>query len=143
MTSKTPPAASSPANTVDNRRLPPVETRWKPGQSGNPSGRPKGSGRLSKALAHLLGERYPDDPLDRTYAEVISERIAQAAAKGDVAAMREIADRTEGKATQRIENVQLRERFDRMTEAELLRYAADGTLPIWWSEEGQEHGESN
>lgn len=112
------------------------------GVSGNPSGRPKGSGRLSKAYASQMLEPFPNDPHGRTYAEVIAEKQAQAAADGDVAAAREIADRTEGKPTQRVENVHLRERFERMSPEELVRYAEDGSLPPWWTaEEGR--NESN
>ena len=41
--------------------LPPEEHRWKPGQSGNPAGKPKGSRHLSTIVQNLL-----DDP---TFAE--------------------------------------------------------------------------
>jgi hypothetical protein len=77
-------------------------------------------------------EPYPDDPNGRTYAEVVAESLARAAVGGDVSAIRELADRTEGKATQRIENVQLREDFDRMSREELLHYAATGEVPDWF-----------
>jgi Family of unknown function (DUF5681) len=135
---------ATPTNTPGNRPLPPVETRWKPGQSGNPAGRPKGSGRLSKALCVLMLEPYPDDPRGRTYAEVVAESLAKAAVSGDVSAIRELGDRTEGKATQRIENVEFHEGFNRMTPEELLRYAATGVVPDWFNnaERGTSH-ESN
>lgn len=126
---------SKPGNKPGNRPLPPVETRWKPGHSGNPSGRPKGSGRLSKALAALMLEQYPGDERGRTYAEFIAEKLATAAAAGDIAAIRELADRTEGKATQRIENVAAWDRFERMSHDELMRYAETGNLPEWWERE--------
>ena len=38
---------------------PPVHTRFKPGQSGNPSGRPKGSQNLQTLFQKILNERIP------------------------------------------------------------------------------------
>lgn len=118
--------------TAPNRPTPPVDTRWKRGQSGNPGGRPRGSGRLSKALAHKMLEPFPDDPGGRTFVEVIADKLAAAAAAGDIPAIREVADRTEGKAAQTVVNVELRDRFDRMSADELLRYAESGDLPDWF-----------
>src|SRR5262249_33828581 len=112
-----------------------------PGVSGNPGGRPKGSGRLSKAFATVLGDPFPDDP-SKTYAEAIAEALACQAAAGDVAAAREIADRCEGKPTQRLENVQLREDFERMSREELLRYAETGETPSWFRTQGTSTNEN-
>ena len=75
---------------------------FKPGQSGNPSGRPK-SITLSEAYRKQLAQPMPNDTQGRTYAEVIACRVVVAAATGDVSAAREIADRTEGKARQSID----------------------------------------
>ena len=36
---------------------PPVNTRWRPGQSGNPRGRPRGSKNLINFLAEALNEK--------------------------------------------------------------------------------------
>jgi hypothetical protein len=38
-------------------RRPPVWTRFRPGQSGNPRGRPKGARNLGSVIASALGER--------------------------------------------------------------------------------------
>jgi uncharacterized protein DUF5681 len=42
-----------PQSTPYSRPEPPVETRWKPGQSGNPGGRPKG---LQRRVRELCGD---------------------------------------------------------------------------------------
>jgi hypothetical protein len=77
-------------------------TAFKPGQSGNPAGRPK-SITLSEAFRRQLSQPVLNDPHGRTYAELIAARVCVAAANGDVAAAREIADRTEGKPKQAID----------------------------------------
>jgi hypothetical protein len=80
---------------------PPKATRWKPGQSGNPKGRPK-SLTLSEAYRKKLAEVDPEDEQGRSYAEILAEQIVSKAKTGDVAAVRELADRTEGKARQTV-----------------------------------------
>lgn len=76
---------------------------FKPGESGNPGGLPAGTPRLSTAYQKLLGAeagraRLPVD----TVADEIAAGVIKKARQGDVRAAIEIADRTEGKATQRI-----------------------------------------
>ena len=73
--------------------------RFQPGQSGNPKGRPK-SITLSEAYRRELARVDPNDPEGRTYAEILAERMRERASSGDVAALREMADRTEGKPRQ-------------------------------------------
>jgi hypothetical protein len=74
-------------------------TAFKPGQSGNPAGRPK-SITLSEAIRLQLAQTFNDS---RTYAEEIALVLCVTAAKGNVNAAREIADRTEGKPTTRVD----------------------------------------
>jgi hypothetical protein len=108
-------------------------TRFKPGQSGNPGGRPKAA-PLSHACRELLAKPVPDDPEGRTYAEAIAQSLAEKALAGDIRAAQEIADRAEGRARQSIEiqNTALAEAFARMTGEELLAYATAGKLPTWF-----------
>ncbi len=87
------------------------------GQSGNPAGRPRGSKNVSTVLASMLGDIAPDLVLDASFIKEIAKgmkraTIADAAAarivyqgiiKGDSWALRELLDRTEGKAKQSIE----------------------------------------
>ena len=81
---------------------------WKPGESGNMSGRPKRK-PLTDAYAALLDKPIPSDmarqlKLDEstTYAQVIAMSLVREAVKGKVQAAAEVADRVEGKITQPI-----------------------------------------
>jgi hypothetical protein len=86
---------------------------FKPGQSGNPKGRPK-SIVLSEAYRKHLAKVDESDPERRTYAEVLAEQMIVKAKAGDVGALREIADRTEGKAKQTIAlTLEKREQIER------------------------------
>ena len=69
---------------------PPVSGQWKPGQSGNPSGRPKKK-PLTDALQRVLNKLSEQD------AEVLVSEIVKRMATGDVGAFKEVADRVEGK----------------------------------------------
>lgn len=71
--------------------------RFKPGQSGNPAGRPK-TGALTRAFRALLEQPVPGDRRKRTYAQAIAERLAELAVKGYLPAVRELGDRAEGRA---------------------------------------------
>lgn len=73
--------------------------QFKPGQSGNPGGRPKEK-RLTEALRRKLAEPTADG---RLYAEALAECLISLALDGDISAIREIADRTDGKPTQAME----------------------------------------
>lgn len=74
---------------------------FKPGASGNPKGRPK-SVTLSEALRAQLGQMMPGAD-EQTYAEKIAVVLCEEAAKGNVGAAKEIADRTEGKPRQSLD----------------------------------------
>ena len=112
--------------------------RWKPGQSGNPGGRPKGA-PLSQACRALLGQPVPGDPEGRTYAQLIAQTLAEKALRGDIRAAQELADRAEGRARQsiEIEHSSLREAFERMDREELQAYAVSGELPDWWPKDAE------
>jgi len=80
-----------------------LATRFAPGQSGNPGGRPK-SKKLSDAY-RAIAESDLDDPVPvRTNAEAIARKIFLMAKRGNLSAAREIADRCEGRPMMRIEN---------------------------------------
>src|SRR5688572_3634551 len=68
-------------------RRPPVHTRFKPGQSGNPSGRPKGAQNLKTLFDRILREeislREGEVTKKITKAEAILRGLVVGAMKGD------------------------------------------------------------
>jgi hypothetical protein len=82
---------------------------WKPGQSGNPSGRPKKIRHIPDILARITNERlppkiraqmaqlYPDLSNRPTFLEAILRVVVQKALKGESWAVEFVAERTEGK----------------------------------------------
>jgi hypothetical protein len=93
MENKWPDGTLAPGHTLGNR--------WQKGMSGNPKGRPKGV-TLSEALRRMLAEEAPGKTQE-TYAEAIARALCKQAAKGNVLAAKEIADRTEGKPKQAVD----------------------------------------
>ncbi len=100
------PASRSRIRTPENRRktgagrggtVPPPEHRFKPGQSGNPGGRPK-TMLITQAYRELLEQLDPKE--GKTLAQTLARKAIQQARKGNLAALKEITDRTEGKAVQ-------------------------------------------
>jgi len=68
-------------------RRPPLETRFMPGQSGNPAGRPKGSANLRTLIEKVLKEqialREGNDTKTISKAEAIVRGLVIGALKGD------------------------------------------------------------
>ena len=99
MAAPKPGSGNTASNSARTRGLVP----WKPGQSGNPSGRPKRK-PLTDAYAAILEKKFPADVAAKlmllgrpTYAQVIAISLAQEAIKGKVQAASELADRVEGR----------------------------------------------
>ena len=101
--------ANNEDSTASPRQLGGITGKgFMPGQSENPSGRPKRK-PLTDAYAALLDKPIPSDmarqlKLDEstTYALVIAMSLVREAVKGKVNAAAEVADRVEGKITQPI-----------------------------------------
>ncbi|MEJ1241637.1 DUF5681 domain-containing protein [Chryseolinea sp. T2] len=72
-----------------------TNTRFKPGQSGNPLGRPKRLPSLDRALVDVLGKV---DKHDVTVLQRIVEALARKAMRGDIRAAELLLDRGFGKA---------------------------------------------
>jgi hypothetical protein len=85
--------------TTQTRGIGIEATQWQPGQSGNPSGRPKKL-HITDAIRLELEQPGPDG---MTNDAAIARKLVEMARGGNLEAIREIADRTEGKARQRTE----------------------------------------
>lgn len=90
--------------------IPPKSTQFKPGQSGNTNGRPKGipnaSTRMRRFLELEINGKNPITKADElfTVAELMDLKIIAKAMNGDLQAWEKINDRLEGKAKQTTEH---------------------------------------
>lgn len=73
---------------------------WEKGQSGNPGGRPK-RGTTMTELLHTRLDLKDGDLL--THKARIAQRLIELAEEGNVPAIKEILDRTEGKVPDKVE----------------------------------------
>jgi hypothetical protein len=68
---------------------------FQPGQSGNPSGRP--AKPFTAALLRIVEKKkIANDPDGRALLDAIAQQLVAKASKGDLASIRELADRIEG-----------------------------------------------
>ncbi len=87
------------AKQTQKNKFPPgnkIGKQFPPGVSGNPQGRPKLT-KLTEALREQLAGINPDAP-EETIAEQIARALISEAKLGNIAAIREVFDRSEGKA---------------------------------------------
>lgn len=75
---------------------PPVEYQFKPGQSGNPGGRPKGQSITAKLRAIV-------DADDGAVAIALAEAAKKAALEGDFRFWKELCDRIDGPIRQQLD----------------------------------------
>jgi len=71
--------------------------KWKPGQSGNPEGRPPKKECLTSLLREEIEKKCQSDKKGRTWKELIVLTTLELAIKGNSVALREIWDRIDGK----------------------------------------------
>tara|TARA_Y100000592_G_scaffold38035_1_gene60182 strand:- start:1466 stop:1777 length:312 start_codon:yes stop_codon:yes gene_type:complete len=71
------------------------KTQWKKGQSGNPNGR-------RNAAKDILNELLDTEIEDRTQKERLLSKLIQMGMRGDLGAIKEVLDRTEGKSKEHI-----------------------------------------
>lgn len=90
------PKGVSPRSGV----APPKEHQFKPGNRANPGGRPKGRS-ITALLNKILDEKVPGS--DKTIGEMVARQLIRQAMGGKNDAIKELLDRTEGKATQKVE----------------------------------------
>jgi len=89
---------------------PPKEHRWKPGQSGNPKGRPKGSRNRSTIVREWLDATDKvKNPItgeveEMTVEDMLTLAVIVKARKGDVSAYKALLDSAYGQAKQEVES---------------------------------------
>ncbi len=86
------------------RGKPPKEMQWKPGQSGNPKGRPPNSECLTSLLREAMEQPVPETQLRNLYLkkgarwrDAVVRSLLLQSAKGNTAAIRELLERLDGK----------------------------------------------
>ena len=87
MSNKPPKPLPEDADYDVGYRKPPVHTRFQPGRSGNPNGRPKGSQNMATALEHELNSRLTINEGGRqrtiTKRDAIAKQLVNKSASGD------------------------------------------------------------
>jgi hypothetical protein len=91
-------ASIKPERGGNGGTIPPAGHRFKKGQSGNPGGRPKGSG-VTGALRRLLEKAHDGRPIE----ELIAERWLKDALAGKPVPLQMLLERTEGKVTDKLD----------------------------------------
>ena len=87
---------------------------WQPGESGNPSGRPKRApitdyirAQLEQAIPEAIRAELPPVFAEvygnkATFGQMLAFKMIQSAGEGDMQAMRELLERVEGKIAQKV-----------------------------------------
>lgn len=111
-----------PDKQANNRRVTPrmKACQWKPGQSGNPAGRPVRAKVLAEYVREV-GEEIADKKSGETRIEKVIRRLYEDAAAGKVEAARLVVERGWGKAPLEIEA----EKSAAEMHAELLQIARE------------------
>lgn len=105
---------------------------FRPGQSGNPKGRPSTKG-LAARLKAELGQVAKGNL--RTE-ELIARKLIRLALSGNLLAIRECFDRTEGKPRQQLDLNDITRHMQGRSNEELIFFAQTGK----WPEKEQENG---
>jgi len=77
-----------------------IKTRFQPGVSGNPGGRPK-TRILAEMLAAIGNEVEPKS--GKVFFQIAAEALLRKVFRGDIGAFKEFADRIDGRSTQHVE----------------------------------------
>jgi hypothetical protein len=120
--------ANSERNSGEQRRLANLKGhKFKPGQSGNPKGRPRTRGLIA-ALKAAVAETIPDG---RTIETALVDELVNEALRGRrrLPALVEIFDRLEGRPRQSLDLNDVTKRLQGRTDAELLAFATTGKWP--------------
>lgn len=105
------------ANRKDNLKP------FKPGQSGNPGGRPKGSCSVAAIIRQLL--------TDEETATKLAKAILSQAARGNGAAIKQVLDRTDGPVQQKVDFLFESKATIRAMLAAAIPYMTKQTYDAW------------
>lgn len=106
---------------------PSPETRFKPGVSGNPEGKPKGTLSLTNMLREALAE-IPEGKGKKTNSRLLVEKtLEKAIKKGDVSMIRYCYDRLEGMPSQKQENIH---KFESLNDEDLKKSIVEDLTEI-------------
>ena len=72
-------------------------TQFKPGESGNPDGRPKKGNSWKDVLDEAMGQTHKVGGEEKTLKQIISDVLSKKALKGDLKAIEMIMNRLDGK----------------------------------------------
>jgi len=78
--------------------------KWRPGQSGNPRGRPPNASCLTALLTQELANTCSADQKGRTWKELIVEAMMRLAIKGNSTAINTVFERIEGKVKDEVDH---------------------------------------
>jgi uncharacterized protein DUF5681 len=78
-----------------------ISTRFAPGVSGNPGGRPR-SAKYSDSLRQMVAADVGDTFKPQTNADIVARKVFRLAKRGNLGAIRELGDRCEGRPAQNI-----------------------------------------
>ena len=87
------------------------DTRYKPGESGNPNGRPKGSQNFKTIIKRMMEMELEARTIDNTIAKqkggeaVVASMASKAIHDGDVSAARLLIEQLDGKPLQKTQEV--------------------------------------
>ena len=119
----TPPPPQSPQPQEPKAKA--TAGSWKPGQSGNPGGRPHGYVPFAPMLRRALAKT---DRRNRSQLEKIAEKVVALALKGDMDAVRWLADRVDGRVAQQL-NVSSEQTVHVVPWLPAIKEAAEVALP--------------
>lgn len=110
---------------------------WTKGVSGNPGGWPKGTPRVSQAVARLLsakaGERFK--PINK--ADLVARALFNKAVKGNVEAIKELLNRTEGRVKEVVEVIDESARAELAICLFIRRTGLERDEAVRWIEEAE------
>lgn len=108
---------------------------WRPGVSGNPSGLPRNTPKVSVALAKLLRCGVGEDYQLVSKADELAQALYIKAVRGDVEAIREVMNRTEGKVRDVVEIVDESARAELAIHLFIVRTGLPREQAVRWIEQ--------